>query len=238
MTQPRDDWPPQGEPDPQRILQEARSYARNGRHAEALKRHLWFHDHALKYQPSLYGVRLSFALSDWRRLGSRYPPALEELKKVRDEAADRVRGGEGDRKVFHDAFHDFVAINRVLDDEDRTVELFAWLDAHFPNRAREVIDIAQPVLMKAKEYGLCGRHVDPDASLKRLRFRLRTTMAQDRSRSFALDVASLVASLVINDRKAEADRVAAKALLDVDTSYFRDRLDRAKRGEAPEPDSP
>src|SRR5262245_61557891 len=96
--------------DPRQVLTEARELARAGRHEEALSRHLWFHDHALEHRPSLYGVRLSFALSDWVELGEAYPPARQALAAVRDRAAEAVRAGDRARELFHDV----AAINRCL----------------------------------------------------------------------------------------------------------------------------
>ena len=50
-------------------LDYARKLHDEGRHQEALERYVWFHDNALDHAPSMYGVRLSFALSDWENLG-------------------------------------------------------------------------------------------------------------------------------------------------------------------------
>jgi hypothetical protein len=250
LPAPDDSTSPQ-EVDPKRILDEARACTAMGRYVEALDKHLWFHHRALEHRRSLYGVRLSYALHDWVYLGSVYPPALEELKRVRDECAARMRGGEGDRWVFND----FRAINQHLGEEHQTRELFVWLDANLPDRAREVYHFAQPALLEAREYRLCGRYLDPDASLQRLRqlFQSRHELRQDprfdqvlaknpgfdqrfeerSQRNFTTDAATLVALLVINDRKADAERIAAQALGDHDTSEFRELLEQAMRGEVP-----
>ncbi|MGV3723682.1 MAG: hypothetical protein ACO1SX_22520 [Actinomycetota bacterium] len=241
MTEPPGNSSKASEPDPRQILHEARQLAGMGRHAEALEKHLWFHHHALEHRPSLYGVRLSYALRDWLQLGAVYPPALEALKKERDACADRVRSGEGDRLVFND----FKAINRTLGEDGLTREMFVWLDIHLPIRAAEVMDLALPALLKAQEYSLCGRYLAPEVTLQGLRrvLRARTEFAQDREvpptfeasslRNFATDAATLVALLVINERKIEVERIAAQALLDYDTPEFRDLLEKAKGGEVP-----
>src|SRR5215204_5388143 len=120
------DWTPPAKPDPDKIFTEAKSDAARGRYSDALAKHVWFHHHALKYQPSLYGVRLSFALGAWRDLGAAYPPALDKLKSVRDDTEKAVREGSGTRE----AFHDFVSINKTLFENDRTRDLFVWLDSN------------------------------------------------------------------------------------------------------------
>lgn len=45
-------------PDPSEVLQEAERDHDEGRYAESLEKHIWFFDNALKYERSLYGVRL------------------------------------------------------------------------------------------------------------------------------------------------------------------------------------
>lgn len=171
-----------------------------------------------------------------------YPPALEALEEVREQCADRVREGEGDRE----AFHDFVAINRVLGEEGRTWELFAWLDTNLPGLATELLEIAQPALLQTKDYGLCGRHLDPDLALQRLRgiLQARNQFAHTRAvdqrfvessqRNYMADAATVVALLMLNDRTADAERILAQALIDYDTPQFRDLLARALRGEVPQ----
>jgi hypothetical protein len=79
------EWAPPANPDPHKILDEAQDDARAGRYADALAKHVWFHENALKYEPSLAGVRLSFALGYWVAFGNSYPPALQKLKSIRDE---------------------------------------------------------------------------------------------------------------------------------------------------------
>ena len=49
-----------------------------------------------KFAPSYYGVRLSFALSDWVELGTLYPKALDTLKGIRAEKTSRFSGRSAD----------------------------------------------------------------------------------------------------------------------------------------------
>ena len=65
-------WEPPENPDPQQILHEAQGDFKEQRYKDALAKHIWFHDHALEYQPSMYGVRLSFALSYWKQLSRKW----------------------------------------------------------------------------------------------------------------------------------------------------------------------
>jgi len=75
---------------------------------EALERFIWFHEHALEHDQSMYGVRLSFALSYWKSLGESYPPAQKALVKTRDDKAKLIREGRGSKNLFHDV----MALNR------------------------------------------------------------------------------------------------------------------------------
>jgi hypothetical protein len=97
-----DDWTPPDNPIPGRILDEAESDAANGRHKDALAKHVWFHRNALERAPAMYGVRLSFALSSWKELADEYPPALDAMKRVRDEAKTAILDGKAARRNFHD----------------------------------------------------------------------------------------------------------------------------------------
>jgi len=236
-------WSPGENPRPSAILDEARADATSGRFAEALAKHVWFFENALKYAPAMYGVRLSFALSDWRTLSDSYPPALEKLKAERDEAAAKVRESKDSRH----SFHDFTSINRVLAEDAKTVELFLWLDANNSATAAVVYDLAQPSLVRAREYRVCGKYLDPDRSLERMVCHYteikqikddpesRKHMSDFADESLSNGVGTLVALLVVNGRTAEANRVVGGAMKARDDPAFRAQLEKALGGEVPPP---
>lgn len=237
-------WSPGENPHPSAILDEAEADAKAGRYAEALAKHVWFFENALKYAPAMAGVRLSFALSDWKTLSDSYPPALEKLKAERDEAAASVRAGRDPRH----SFHDFAAINRHLGEDVKTKELFLWLDANSPGTATSVYDIAQPSLVNAKEYQVCGKYLDPDRSLDRMlrlyhenrRIRARDSTFAQEMRDFAdkflsNGVGTLIALLVVNGRTSEANRIAHGATKARDDPAFQKQLESALKGEVPAP---
>lgn len=236
-------WTPPKNPNPQAILSEAQNDARNKRYEDALAKHIWFHENALKIDPALYGVRLSFALGYWADLGESYPPALEKLKSIRDKDESRIRGEGRGRSVFDD----FVAINRHIEEQDRTKELFVCLDANDEKFAEKVYELAQPALVKSKEYKLCGKYLHAERSYERLfevfhnqqevakTSRHGSELAKFGRKSFSNGVATLVALLVQNDRRDEANRIAEKAIKEFDAPEFADQLDSAKKGHVPEP---
>jgi len=237
------EWTPPEKPDPQTILQEASADAKAQRYADALAKHVWIHENSLKYDSGFYGVRLSFALSAWAELGAAYPPALAKLKSFRDDAGRIIREGDGS----HETFHDFAAINKTLNDESQTKELFIWLDSNKSGLARKVFDLAEPSLIKAKEYRLCGSHIEADASFQEIlrRYRQLTQLAQNplhgtklrehAEKSFSNGTSTLVALLVLNGRSADAERISSGAIKVWDNPQFKKQLEKAKHGDVPEP---
>ena len=135
-------------------LDAARDLAAKGEYDQALEKHIWFHDHALGVDQSYYGVRLSFALSDWVKLGENYPKALSRLKAIRDEKASRLLAGEENR----DLFHDVESINDHLGEMKATVELFKTIDASQPDFAASVYELAVESLVVFQELELARKY--------------------------------------------------------------------------------
>lgn len=148
-------WKPGDNPEPSLILREAQADFKAQRYADALAKHIWFHDHALDSSPSLAGVRLSFALRYWKDLGDVYPPALESMIAIRDNKMDLLAGGQGNWQLFHDV----ASLNRTLDENTRTVDLFRTLDQEQQELASQCWDIAKKVMIRTKAYDLIRKYV-------------------------------------------------------------------------------
>lgn len=238
-------WSPPSNPDPKQILSEAGADAKNGKFADALAKHIWFHENALKHDSALAGVRLSFALSDWIDLGAAYPPALEKLKAARNEADKNVRNKTG--RDAYDAFMDFDSINEALNEDDKTKELFVWLDSNQPEKAKTLFDLAEPSLVRAKENSLCGKYIDTEASLAAAlnSYRMTSEIAQKPShgkklqdfadKKFINSTTTLVALLALNNRKAEAQNIADKISRESGLPQFQTEIQSALNGEIPIP---
>lgn len=236
-------WKPPENPDPHKILREAQADARAQRYEDALAKHVWFHRNALKYRSSLSGVRLSFALSYWCRLGMMYPPALGKLKEIRDEAEEDVTNG----RHVRESFRDLRAINKRVGEESRTKDIFVLPDAQNADVAKEVYGLAQPALISAKEYKLCEKYIDPKLSFPRMieSFRRGKRLAKDTrlgadhlefaNKKFTNDTATLIALLTVNGRKAEAEEIAGDAKKEWDNASFHAEIDKALQGEVPKP---
>lgn len=236
-------WTPPENPNPEAILQEAEADRRAGRYEDSLAKHVWFHENALKIQPAEYGVRLSFALGDWVNLAHAYPPALEKLKSIRDDDEKKIR----ENKSSRDLFHDFESINEHLEDFNRTKDTFIWLDTNTPDFAKSVFDIAEPDLVRTKEYRLCGKYLDPDTSFERIRNLYQDQIKIGQEPEFGEDLsdfpkkyfsnesATLVALLAVNGRTNDANHVAAEAEKILNDSAFKALLEKAKKGDVPAP---
>ena len=88
------------EENPSAVLDAAEQLTKEGKYEEALEKFVWFHDNAVRLDPSLYGVRLSFALGSWSRLASKYAPALDKMKAVNQANRKRLEQGAGDFALF------------------------------------------------------------------------------------------------------------------------------------------
>lgn len=220
--------------DPRDKLREADVAASQGRYADALRAHIWFHDHALEHEPSLYGARLSYALAGWVELGGVYPEARRSLEGIRDSKTAALTAGSCRR----DWFHDVMAINRELGVSRRTYELFVRLcelDADF---ASSCASIAMTAIVEAKDFGLAERFLaDPEAcvrawsqqlnaDVRSLRDPGQATRNLDRklaghARVYAEDVGLVLAVLVGVGRVDEAKLIRASAIDSVEDEAVR-----------------
>jgi len=141
--------------DPLQTLRDAREAARRGAHAEALEKYLWFHHHALEHSPSLTGVRLSYAISEWVELGNAYPPAMDALESIQNNNLRLLKEGSCERRRFHD----FASINRYLSRSELTTTMFAELAEHQPEFARACFRSALPALIRTRSFALARRFV-------------------------------------------------------------------------------
>jgi hypothetical protein len=144
---------PNGE-DPSEYRKETENLEKQGKYAEALDRHIWFHNNS-RDAVGMGGVRLSYALTDWLELGEVYPPALVAFTNTRDEKTQTLMKGKGG---FED-FHEVSSFNEYLDDNKKTLELFLYIDKNHPTLAEECWIAAEDVLLKAKDYTLIKKYI-------------------------------------------------------------------------------
>ncbi|MEI6231832.1 MAG: hypothetical protein WCT04_02180 [Planctomycetota bacterium] len=236
------DWTPPENLDLQTILNEAKDDGLAGRYELALSKHIWFHRNALRLQPSIYGVRLTFGIAYWKTLTEHYPPALTALLEVRNSAEKSIRSYLVSGDTLRDAFHEFEAINKLFDETARTCDLFTWLDEFQPDVARQLYRIAQSALIRNRDWKMCGKFIDPKAmyewSLKR--YRNKKDLAEDPKyginmrafgeKCFANEIAILVALLYLNGRDEESEQLAMDALKEFENEDFASLLKESLTG--------
>ena len=139
----------------QKYLSDTRAMIKKGDYKESLNRLIWFHDHAREYNKAMSGVRLSFALSDWKSLGKVYKPAIDSLIAIRDrKTAQLITYG-----TPTDLFADVSGINRTLGQNQKTIELFETLSIKHPEGVKTFWIYSKNVLFEAKRYDIIRKYV-------------------------------------------------------------------------------
>lgn len=145
-------------------LQEAKEFTRNGQFAEALDKHVWYHENSRG--TSHAGVRLSFAMTDWKKLGEVFPAAKEKLSSLRDQAAKAALSDTPNPL----AVNEVIAIDRTMEEAKRSLEFINNLAEKHPAAAKASYWYVRDLLMEHREYALC-RHLspEPEAEFKSIR---------------------------------------------------------------------
>jgi hypothetical protein len=238
------EWQPPEKPEPSTILDEAQRDTRAGRYDDALAKHVWYHENALKHEPAQSGVRRSYALADWLELGKKHPPALAKLEAYRQEGRKRVLASKEKKEVF-EPFADFAAISRYLEKDQEIVELFEDLDEKHPELAPRAYIVADDALIAAGKFELCGKYLNGDKLIagriyllehdrergKNPRYARQLAHSEE---TFRREAATTVAILVKCNREEEAERVAEMARTAWDDAELREVLEKALKGELPE----
>jgi serine/threonine protein kinase len=113
---------PGEKPDLTKIRDEAKTLADQAHYDAALQRQIWYFNHALDCDPSLTGVRLSFALSDWAALGRSYPKARQALVEIRDRDLRVFNEGMRYPRWVRESFGDLPGFSQV--EKRRRFDLF------------------------------------------------------------------------------------------------------------------
>lgn len=227
-------------PDLWAVLTEARQLKQKGDYANALKKHVWLHENAMRIDSSFVGVRLSFALSDWITLGEKYPEARKKLVEVRDTTAKRLRNGELDFSLFMDV----EAIDQHLKEPAHVCGLFKELHHSHPEFAAQCYHVMGDVLMAQGEFKLCRLYTkNPEVEVTSLTARradliafaekqtgsAKTSMTQAADRMFTRGVTHLVNVLIANDELEEAEKVHQQGLRVLKTPSFVNALSDARK---------
>ena len=139
---------------------EIRGLIESGEFAEALRRHIWFHENALEYDEGMYGVRLSFALGSWFSLGEEYQPAMDAFLRIRDEDAAILSRGQGDEHLFHD----LLSFNETLGEKQKSIEVFEKLQGASPAIAKEYWRFIKDTVLESERYDIAAKYIAEPSS--------------------------------------------------------------------------
>jgi hypothetical protein len=234
------------------LRERARDLMLAGQQAEALRSYRQFFV-ASRGVPTLYGVRLSFALAEWGKLAAEYPPARQALVEARQEAIDRLRsaatgagstvGAGGSTSTPGDSFAEVDAISDVLEEPRLPVALFEELDARAPATAADCAIAAHRSLIRAGRHDLARRYLtDPLGKVGRLAGLLEMRLgsgftylpeaARDRRRKEAIrdyvtDVGDVITLLKVTGDEALAERTRQQAVDSISWGHVRDEVAEA-----------
>ena len=141
----------------------ASAYAELGQDEDALREYLWCFDEGEKHLGAYRSMRLSVLLHEIKRLGHRYPPALEALVERRQRAEQRIVDGSAEP----DDIAVYTSINRTVDKQEASLALYNRIKHEdtlnrptFEALADEVFDllmVAGSYKQIMAEYDLLGR---------------------------------------------------------------------------------
>lgn len=144
----------------------------DGRYEQALQRCLAFRKQ-FKGDKEFLGL-----LWTWVQLGKKYPKARAALVEIRNGDVRECLEGRG----YWALFREVMAINRALQQEGKTYELFNSLREKDPGLAQQCYSLAEGMLVTKGEYQWCYDHMgepqdrlasfrqDMDAELQQLAF--------------------------------------------------------------------
>ncbi len=234
-------WKPRDGTVPHDVMHSAVEDTKRGRYEDALQKFLWFHE-ASRHERGMGGVRLSFALGYWMELAAKFPPALDAFIALRDKLEVQCRANQGD----FESFRDVSALNRMLDADQRTVDLFMEFTRTAPSSAEGLYHVVEHLLVAEGKFDVCAPYLEwqerVDASIRLYEWHLAHEHPQDSEavgspkfakRRFQSGIARLVALLVLNDRKGDAIKVCDRCLDILDDEEFRDILRGALLGKSP-----
>ncbi len=140
--------------DPGDVLQEARAASLDNDYALSLEKYLWFFKNALKYKKSYYGVRLSYCLSELAGLGEVYPPALEELTKLKESSLTEFKENRSCNQ-----FHEYSRICDALDCPSEPVEIFHGIAPQDKELAEQLFTFVYEELARQSKWDICREYM-------------------------------------------------------------------------------
>ncbi len=133
-------------------LDDARKAFRSGNYSEALEKYEYFFEHALDDDPhSLYGVRLSYCLDEWAKLGKKFPEAIERLELKKKESLILL-----EKTKEPECFHDYISICKYLESPELPVEQFLQFHSEDRELANVIVRFIWEELVKREKWEVCS----------------------------------------------------------------------------------
>jgi thioredoxin 1 len=200
----------------------------------AAQEYAWLWDNMLEHDQAFYGVRLSFMVSDMKRLADQDEGAKAEFVKLRDAAEAKLKN----KTATRDTLVDWIQLNQVVDDDDRTL---AWYD-RVKNDSGAARDIKRNerelrrIFQEKKRWADMGRmyknperdargHIDQNQMMEKMApAEHAAEMKRYAQNEVRTSLATMHAALLAAERDEEAQAVADMLLEFSDTPESRQAL--------------
>ena len=206
--------------DMQKYLKDTIKLAKEGKKQEALKRFIWLYDHVSEYEPRFSVGQIPYLLGYWKALANQYPPALKALQEVRDKETELIKNGKG----TYETFNKVISINKELMEEEKSIELFVFIDKQYPDLARVCWNYIASKIIAANKIDLVRKY-EPDlmkkfneivVSYKTIALRYETinhgeVLRKVNEDNFVRETLNLITVVEAIKDKKMADQIRAKA---------------------------
>lgn len=225
----------------------AGTLARTDKLDEATGEYVWLWNNIVKYDPSYSAVRLSFMVGEITSLVRRHEPARKAFADLRNQAQPAIDDGTADREVFLD----WLALNKVLGDEETII---AWFDRVKDKPERLAVnefagdDLFDLLIKRGRWSDAAGVYADPVKSVQRgaaiLHIRessemddaTKASIRRIQAQRFRTQASRMYAACLVGGKDESASRVAAILLAEQDDATSRTVLvETALKAGAPRP---
>lgn len=166
------------------------------------------------------GPRSSYLLAAWRELGEHYSPALVALIDHQQRLLEKAGSDDFETSDFSDLY----SINRVLEENEKTLAVFLQAHQNQPKRAKSFYFYTGTLLIDAGEYEVYLHYnQDPIYALENARNHREHILSNIRQgkfqpdhregadRRFETTLESLIGALSFTERKEELAEVMKRA---------------------------
>ena len=157
------------------------------KYSEALEAHKKFFEES-KSASGLGGVRLSFALASWAKLGRLYTPANEALTNIAENLKTKIYSGSGD----FDIFQEYEAINSYINKNEETLKAFKLVASKYPEQVNSFYLVVRRVLIEEEQFNLIKKYEnDPIYEYETSRHQREYALSQLRKKNLGYKLDSI-----------------------------------------------